>query len=371
EDRQRELSAVYENWQTRFQQWQSKHPERAKRLSAQVAKTMPNDLREQLLAALPEAGKAVATRKLSGAVIQAASKAVPALIGGSADLEPSTNTLIKGSSDVTRESFSGKNLRFGVREHAMGAIMNGLAYYGPFIPYGSTFLCFSDYMRPAIRLAALSRLPGLFIFTHDSIFLGEDGPTHQAVEHLNALRLIPNLFVLRPADGYETAISYEIALRRMDGPCALIFSRQNVPPIEHRADFDPEAIYRGGYVLFESGTPDVVFVATGSEVPLAISAAKKLAGSIGVRVVSMPCVELFLQQDEAYREQTVPSDSKLVIIEAGRSTGWVGMLRPTCGGTLMVGVDRFGASAPYEELVERFGFTPEAVVARVRSEFGL
>lgn len=365
--RRDELQADYDKWRTEFQAWRKSEADLAGKLDEQLALSVPDNIREKLLAAADTGGKPAATRKISGAVIQAASQNVSALIGGSADLEPSTYTLIKGESDVEKGAFSGKNLRFGVREHAMGAVMNGLSYYGGYIPYGSTFLCFSDYMRPAIRLAALSQIPGLFIFTHDSIFLGEDGPTHQAIEHVSSLRMIPELWVMRPADAVETALCYEAALKRTDGPCALVFTRQSVPAIARTPSFDAESVLRGAYTVFERGEqPKLVIVASGSEVGLALESAKLLAGE-ALRVVSMPCRELFLLQDESYRRKLIPSDSKTVSIEAGSTFGWSGMLDFAGGRHLAIGIDSFGASAPAEVLGEKFGFTPNAVAERIRA----
>ena len=365
-----ELQSEYKSWQEKFSKWSSGNPEKSKALEAQTTRAVPADLSEKLIASLPEPNGAVATRKLSGIVLQEASKQVPALIGGSADLEPSTLTLIKDSDDIQKGEFTGLNMRFGVREHGMGAIMNGLSYDGNFIPYGSTFLCFSDYMRPAVRLAALSHLPGLFIYTHESIFLGEDGPTHQPVEHVASLRLIPNLWVMRPADGVETAVCYAMALARKDGPAALCFTRQGIEPCEKPTSFSPADIEKGAYLVYESAPePEVTFVATGSELPLAVSAAKALSQK--TRVVSMPCADVFLEQEKSFRESLIPPSSKKVTIEAGVTTGWVDTVGGATGDTLCVGVDRFGASAPYKDLVEHFGFTPESVVKRVKEKFSI
>ncbi len=364
-----ELKAKYNQWRDSFQKWEKTNPQKATELKAQRELSVPKDIQQKFLEAVKPA-VANSTRKLSGAVLQVASREVGALIGGSADLEPSTLTLIKDSTDINAQSFTGKNLRFGVREHGMGAIMNGLACYGSFIPYGSTFLCFSDYMRPAIRLAALSHLPGLFIFTHDSVFLGEDGPTHQPIEHLAALRLIPNLYVLRPGDGAETAICYEIALTRRNGPCALIFTRQNLEPIERKNGFDFNEIKRGAYTVYESAlktkNPDVVIIATGSELPLAVAAAKLLPAETSLRVVSMPCWELFQEQPTDYHQALIPKDSKKVTIEAGHTLTWPGMIDGDPAQTLCIGINRFGASAPAEVIADHLGLTKEKVAARIK-----
>ncbi|MCL4169500.1 UNVERIFIED_CONTAM: hypothetical protein GTU68_042989, partial [Idotea baltica] len=321
-ERATQLEAYAADWAKQFESWKSSDAKRSEQLQKQLALETPADLEQRLVDALPNDGKAVATRKLSQAVLQAASEASPALIGGSADLEPSTLTLVKDSTDVLPGQFKGRNLRLGVREHGMGAIMNGMAYYGGFVPYGSTFLCFLDYMRPSVRLAALSGLPTLYIYTHDSVFLGEDGPTHQPVEHVAILRMTPNLYTLRPADGLETAVSYAMALERKDGPSALILSRQGLPQLERAANFDRADIRKGGYAVKDcEGTPELVFVASGSEVSLALEAAEQFADK-KVRVVSMPCAERFLEQDAAYREALVPAAAKKVIIEAGLTFGW-------------------------------------------------
>ncbi len=366
-----ELHEGYSQWQEKYAGWAKSNGELAKRLEAQLKRTLPADLEDKLVAALSKDKVTVATRKLSETVLQAASQVVDALVGGSADLEPSTFTLIKGSTDVTTHEFSGKNLRFGVREHGMGAIMNGLSYYGGFIPYGSTFLCFADYMRPTIRLAAISHLQSLFIFTHDSIFLGEDGPTHQAVEHLNALRIIPNVHVYRPADGLETAMCYSMALARKDGPAVLCFSRQNVPTLDRPADFDRKVMQKGAYTIFESApgkAPEIVFVATGSEVSLAIEAAKEIGGTKSCRVVSMPCCELFRKLPSSEKRALVPDSVKTVVVEAGASFGWASILELSPSSMLTITMDRFGASAPAPVLAEKFGFTAKSIVSRVKSE---
>ena len=368
-----ELTEEYQGWKEKFASWEGANPELAARFKKQVQRQTPADLTQKLVAAIPTDGKPISTRKLSELVIQAASKEVDSLIGGSADLEPSTLTLIKGSTDVERSEFKGKNLRFGVREHGMGAIMNGLSYYGSFIPYGSTFLVFSDYMRPPIRLAALSHLRGLFIFTHDSVFLGEDGPTHQPIEHLNSLRMIHNLWVLRPADALETAVCYSLAIGRKHGPCLFAFTRQNLDQIERPADFSPSIVEKGGYTAFAAGKspskPELIFIATGSEVSLAISAAKTLSSELSVRVVSMPCWELFKEQSVEYRQALIPRGVNKVTIEAGATFGWLDLINSGPEETLRIGIDHFGASAPASVIAEKLGLTPEAVCAKVRERF--
>ena len=251
-------SAEYEEWSSQFMDWKTKNPELAVLRKKAVDKVLPDDLEKQLINALPE--NTNATRALSGSVIQKMAELCPAVVGGSADLDPSTKTWIKGSPAVTAESFEGRNFHFGIREHAMGSINNGIALYDGFIPYGATFLVFADYMRPSIRLAAIMDIQNINVFTHDSIFVGEDGPTHQPVEQLASLRTIPNLQVLRPADGVETAVCWAMALRRTHGPSTLLLTRQKVPALNHGPDWDIEAIKKGAYVIGKekNGEPEVV-----------------------------------------------------------------------------------------------------------------
>jgi transketolase len=292
---------------------------------------------------------------------------VPELIGGSADLAPSTRTWLEGSPAFSASERGGRNLHFGVREHAMGAIVNGLAYHGGFVPFGSTFLIFSDYMRPAIRLAALSGLHVVHAFTHDSIGLGEDGPTHQAVEHLAALRAMPNAIVVRPADANETAAAWRIALAERSRPVLLALTRQKLPVLDPAVyPGIAEGVPLGAYVLEDDDDlPDVVVVATGSEVHLALGARDALADEgVRVRVVSMPCVELFAEQTPDYRESVMPAGVPVVSVEAGSTLGWRTYLGT--GVSAAIGVDRFGASAPGETVMRELGLTVEAVVEAVR-----
>jgi transketolase len=313
----------------------------------------------------PPDPKAKGTRVASGAVLQALAPILPGLLGGSADLHTSDFTYLEGYGSISGEDFRARNLHFGVREHAMGAILNGMALHGGIIPYGGTFLVFSDYMRPAIRLAALMKLRVIYVFTHDSIGVGEDGPTHQPVEHLVALRAIPNVLVVRPADANEVAMAWRLALQRTDGPTAIILSRQNVPTLDRSKLGAAEGVLRGGYILRDSGSAQALIIATGSEVALALAAADQLeAEGIAVRVVSMPCRELFDQQEAWYREKVLPSSITVrVAIEAGRSIGWERYVG--CEGTI-IGVDRFGASAPFQRIYTEFGLTVERIVAVVK-----
>jgi transketolase len=349
-------------WQQRFAAWQAAHPELveawARHLSGRLA-----DGWQELLPRFAPGGKGVATRAASGTVLNALADALPELVGGSADLAPSTKTTLKGSGAVARGRWGERNLHFGIREHGMAALLNGLALHGGVRPYGATFLVFADYMRPSIRLAALMKLPVIYVFTHDSIWVGEDGPTHQPVEHLLSLRAIPNLVVLRPADATETAGAWAAALTRTDGPSALILSRQSLPVL---AGADPGAVARGAYVLSEAdgGAPQLLLIATGSEVALALEASRELgAQGVRVRVVSMPSWELFDAQDGAYRREVLPEGVPRLAVEAGVSRGW----RDYVGDSgAVIGRDPFGASAPGEVVAERLGFTVEAVVDRAR-----
>jgi transketolase len=287
------------------------------------------------------------------------------LIGGSADLATSNNTLLHGAGEFSAQHRAGRNIYFGVREHGMGAILNGLAYHGGVIPYGATFLIFSDYMRPAIRLAALSELPVIYIFTHDSIGLGEDGPTHQPIEHLAALRAIPQLTVIRPADANETTVAWRIALTQRHGPVALVLTRQNLPIFDRAQMTAADGLERGAYILIEAEgeTPDLILIASGSEVSLAVEARQTLAQQgVRARVVSMPSWELFEQQPRTYREAVLPPTvRKRLAIEAGVPQGWRDYVGPQGD---IIGLARFGASAPGAVVMDKLGFNTPHIVAR-------
>ncbi len=327
---------------------------------------VPENLLAELVAAAPK--KEVATRVSAGLVEQRAAALVPSLVGGSADLNPSTKTFIEGSPAVKRGEFAGRNIHFGIREHAMGAIVNGMAMTEGFIPFGSTFLVFSDYMRPTIRIAAISHLQSLFVFTHDSLYLGEDGPTHQPVEHVWALRLIPNVDVVRPADSLECAAAWAHALGRTKGPTVFALTRQNLPLLERAAGFDPADMLKGGYVLADATDPTCVLVATGSEVALAVGAKSVLdAAGERVRVVSMPCLEAFLRQDAEYRESVLPKGVRRISIELGVTAPWRGIVGDD---GLAIGHDGFGYSAPAGVIAKELGFVPDAIAAKVRSFLG-
>jgi transketolase len=351
-------------WNSLLDRYQKAFPDQAKTLDQWVKRGLPEGWEEDI-PLFPADPKGAATRAASGNVLNALAKRIKNLVGGSADLAPSNQTLIKGEGDFQAEQFGGRNFRFGVREHGMGAILNGMALHGGLIPYGGTFLIFSDYMRPAIRLAALMQIQVIYVFTHDSIGLGEDGPTHQPVEQLAALRAIPNLTVLRPCDASETAEAWRFALSHQNGPVALVLTRQGVPVLD-RSVFAPAAgLQQGAYALAEpaEGKPDLLLIASGSEVHLAIEASKKLGQKgISSRVVSMPSWELLDQQSDAYRRDLFPPEIKVrIAIEAGRTQGWWRYVGEKGD---VVGIDHFGASAPYKVLYEKFGITADRVVEK-------
>ena len=353
-------------WQARLDAYVATFPELTEEWYRALDGELPAKWAESLPQFLPEAGD-LATRQASGKVLNAIAPVLPTLIGGSADLASSTETLLKKFENF-HETPSGRNLHFGVREHAMGAILNGMALHGGIRPYGGTFLIFSDYMRPSIRLAAMSHLPVTYVFTHDSIGLGADGPTHQPIEHLASLRAIPNLTVIRPADATETAVAWRVALERKSGPVALILTRQKLPVLDRRRFPPAELAAKGAYVLAEAEkTPlRIILMATGSEVHATLKAKTLLeAKGIGTRVLSMPSWELFAEQPQSYREELLPpSIPARLAIEAGSSFGW----REYVGDRGQVlGIHRFGASAPGAVLFEKYGFTPENIAARAEA----
>lgn len=353
-----------QEWDKLLASYREKNAEKA----AIWDRTQAGELPANLDALLPswEEGEKLATRAASGKAINAIAEAVPELIGGSADLAPSNNTDVKGKASVTPKDFGGRNIHFGIREHAMGAIMNGMSLHGGIRPYGGTFLIFSDYVRPSIRLAALMKQPVIYVFTHDSIFLGEDGPTHQPVEHLASLRAIPNLKVIRPADPNETSAAWRIALEERNSPVALALTRQGLPALA--AGAYGKGVEKGAYVIQkENGdTPDVILLASGSEVSLTIEATKLLQEkNINARVVSMPCWEIFAEQSQEYQDSVLPPDvTNRVAVEAASPFGWE---RYVGNKGRVVGRDGFGASAPAGVLAEKFGFTADNV-ASVASE---
>jgi transketolase len=316
-------------------------------------------------------GGALATRTSSQAVLNALAPVIPELIGGSADLTPSNGTIIKSEHNFNGENPGGRYIHSGIREHAMASMMNGIALHKGLIPFGATFLIFSDYMRPAVRLAALMKQQVLFIYTHDSIGLGEDGPTHQPIEQLSTLRAIPFLTVLRPADSGEVAEAWKVALNHKNGPVALVFTRQKLPFIDRPPCADASNVAKGGYVLSEAagGKPKVVLMSAGSEVQLVLEAQGALqAGGMPARVVSMPSHELFAEQDQSYRDQVFPAGIPRVAIEAAHPMSWYKWLAGAPGA--VIGIEHFGASAPYERIYKEFGITAQAVIDAARSLAG-
>jgi transketolase len=361
-----------EHWQIGFDAWRVANPERAKLFDRMATHTLPAGWTD----ALPQFKadpKGMATRKASSEVLQALAPVLPELWGGSADLAESNNTTMEGEPSFVPPEHStkefpgdwyGRTLHFGIREHGMGAILNGIVLHGGTRAYGGTFLVFSDYMRPAVRLASLMGIPVIYVWTHDSIGLGEDGPTHQPIEQLTALRAIPGLDVVRPADANETAWAWRMALEHTDRPTALCLTRQNLPVFDRDVLAPADGVVRGGYTLAKSSTPlpQVILIGTGSEVALCLEARERLeAEGVGTRVVSMPCREWFDAQDQAYRNLVLPPEVKArVSVEAGIAMSWKDIVGPIgeC-----VSIEHYGASAPYQVLFEQFGFTPDHVVA--------
>lgn len=353
-DRGRELEF---DWKTRFDGFVQLFPALGAELQRRLNGELPKDW-ESTLPTFPVDAKGMGTRVASGKTINAIAPTLPELVGGSADLAPSNNTKIDGSPAFQKDSYQGRNFHFGVREHAMGSVVNGMSVFGGVIPYGATFLVFADYMRATIRLAALSHYPSIFIFTHDSVGLGEDGPTHQPIEQLTSLRIIPNLVVIRPADANETAQAWKVAIERRNGPTVLALTRQNVPTM----DTTPQ-VERGAYIVKDFGAPEIILMASGSEVGLILESAQKLADEgVGVRVVSFPSWELFEKQDDAYRESVLPKNiQKRLAVEAGAGIGWERYAQS------VISIEHYGASAPAKIIFEKFGFTVENVVAKAKS----
>jgi transketolase len=358
-------SQLQTDWDAKFAQYADNYPD----LAAEWQRRFRGQLPENWAQAIPQFSRddgPLATRAASGKVMAAIAPSLPELAGGSADLHPSTKTYLSDYAAVQKGDFAGRNLHFGIREHAMGAIVNAMALHGGLRAYASTFFVFADYMRPTIRLAALMEQPVLYVFTHDSIFVGEDGPTHQPVEQLASLRVIPGLVVLRPADANETAAAWQVAVEHQSGPVALILTRQKLPILE---DVNVEDVARGGYVLVDVNAPQVILMATGSEVSLAVEAQKVLADEgIRARVVSLPSWELYDSQPQAYKDKVLPPEiSARVAVEAASVFGWERYV-----GTQgkIIGMDSFGASGPYQELVDKFGFTVQQVVDQAKACLG-
>ncbi|HPN83934.1 MAG TPA: transketolase C-terminal domain-containing protein, partial [Victivallales bacterium] len=365
--RRAELVKSAVDWDKKFQEHLEKNPKKAEMISTLLNKGIPENITEELLKAAPK-DKADATRSSGGIVLNRAAELVPALMGGSADLAPSTKTLLKCATDFSVSDRAGRNMHFGVRELGMSLLANGMALYGAAIPYAATFLVFSDYMKPGIRLAAVQGLHVIYVFTHDSFYVGEDGPTHQPIDQFAMLRSIPGMTVIRPGEANEVAHAWATALR-LKGPVALFLTRQNLDPLpsELAAKIKMD---KGAYVITDDAGFDTILIASGSELNLAIKSAEILRKEgRKVRVVSMPSQELFLKQDKSYQEQILPSSCKRRIsIEAATSYGWD---RFTGLDGLCIGIDHFGLSAPYKVLADKFGFTPEKVVARIKNRFSI
>ncbi len=328
----------------------------------QLDRNPPPDLLAKLLEAAK--GPTDATRKLSQRIEKKVAELLPRLVGGSADLDASVMTALPDTGYVSRDSFQGRNIHFGIREHAMGSIANGLALSGMFLPFTGTFHVFSDYMRPPVRLAALMEQQVLFIFTHDSIYVGEDGPTHQPIEQTASLRLIPNVHVVRPADAQECAAVWAYAVTRQKGPTVFVLTRQTLPELQRPQGFEPSLMLRGAYVLSPAPKPELVLVATGSEVGLAVDAAKLLSQEgRRIAVVSAPCWEAFQAQSEEYKAQVLPPGIPRIVLELGVTSPWQGVVQPN---GMVIGLDRFGASAPFERLQKEFGFDAAQVAEQIR-----
>ena len=356
--------AEEEGWQQKLDAYRKAFPELGAEWDRFVKRELPPAWKEKLPVFKPEG--VMATRQASGKILAAIAPILPTFLGGSADLSPSTNTYVKGLGDFAKGNYSAKNFHFGVREHAMGAALNGMALSG-LIPYGGTFLIFSDYARPAVRLAALMEVRSIFVFTHDTIFLGEDGPTHQPVEHFAALRAIPNLTLLRPADANETTVAWRVAIEHRGGPVAILLTRQGLPILDRSKFASAEGLARGAYILAETPgkTAELILISSGSEVPVAIEAHEKLAAEgVATRVVSMPSWELFERQPQAYKNEVLPPTIiKRLAVEAASPFGWE---RYVGSNGAIMGINRFGASAPYKVLAEKFGLTASDVVRRAK-----
>ncbi|HJR50299.1 MAG TPA: transketolase [Gemmatimonadales bacterium] len=362
-------ASLESEWRRRYDAFRAAHPDRAEELDRRVRGELPRGWDAHLPAFPP--GKPIATRNASEKVLNAIAPRLPELMGGAADLAPSTKTLIKDAGDFEAGSYAGRNMHFGVREHAMGTVLNGMSLHGGILPYGATFLIFSDYMRPPIRLAALMERQVIYVFTHDSIGLGEDGPTHQPVEMLALLRAVPHLTLLRPADANETTEAWRVAIGHRSGPVALALSRQNLAVFDRSKVNAAAGVARGAYVLSEAAgnRPEVILLASGSEVEIVLAAQEKLAArQVAARVVSVPSLELFAAQPESYRDEVLPPGvRRRLAVEAAHPMPWY---RWVGDQGEVIGLTRFGASAPHERIYRELGFTPDAVVARVERLLG-
>ena len=360
-----EVSAENEKeWNDLYENYKKSHPDLAKEYELITSGKLPEGWKEKL--PVFESGAPIATRKASGKTLNAIAGFLPNLIGGSADLSPSTDTVLNNYQSFSAEHREGRNFHFGIREHAMGAVLNGMALSNYLIPYGATFLIFSDYMRPPIRLAAIMKIRQIMVFTHDSIALGEDGTTHQPIEQLIGLRTVPNMTVIRPADANETVQAWRVAIEHRDGPVAIALTRQEIPIIDQKKYTKAENLEKGAYILSDSeGEPDLILIATGSEVHLILEAQKELkTDKIDARVVSMPCWNLFDKQPETYREKVLPKNvRKRLAVEMGSTVGWI---KYTTDEGDVLGIDKFGESAPADEIMKEYGFTVENVVKRAK-----
>ncbi len=355
------MDKEYDEWNKNFQKVIKKENVK-KAVDGFKSKEVPAKLYTEIRNIV--AGKAEATRATSGRSMQVIAKYMEGFVGGSADLAPSNKTFINGSASITREDFTGKNLHFGIREHAMGAIVNGMSLHGNLIPYASTFLIFSDYMRPSIRLSSLMKRQVVYVFTHDSIYVGEDGPTHQPIEQISSLRLIPGLRVLRPCGELETIEAWLMTLERNDGPTALVLTRQNLDQINVENKLVQVGIRKGAYVVSaESGKLKAVLLASGSEVPLALKVREKLNAESWMRIVSVPCMELFMEQDQKYIDSIMPKDISRISVEAGNTRLW----KALCGNdSLNIGIDDFAASAPGGIVAKYKGMDIDSVAEKIR-----
>ena len=361
----RDSSENEQQWNKLYENYKKTYPDLAEEYEAVISGQLPKDWEDKL--PVFETGKPIATRKASGQTLNAIAEDLPQLIGGSADLSPSTNTMLDGYPSFAVKQRDGRNFHYGIREHAMGAVLNGMALSNYLIPYGATFLIFSDYMRPPLRLAAMMKIRPIMVFTHDSIGLGEDGTTHQPIEQLIGLRTVPNMTVIRPADANETAQAWRVAIQHTDGPVALALTRQEIPVIDQNKYTTAKDLEKGAYILSDSeGTPDVILIASGSEVHLILKAQEELKKDhINVRVVSMPSWNLFDKQSNEYKEQVLPRCiRKRLAVEAGSPVGW---MKYTTDDGEVIGIDRFGESAPADEIMKEYGFTVENVVKTAKA----
>ncbi|MEA1950480.1 MAG: transketolase, partial [Planctomycetota bacterium] len=361
-------------WRAVFEKYHTAYPELAAQLARELGGELPERWDQALSGLIPADAEPMATREASGKVLNALAGSVPVLIGGSADLAPSNKTRLKDGGDFSADNYCGRNLHFGIREHAMAAACNGMALDG-LRPFGATFFVFADYCRPSIRLAAMMKLPVLYVFTHDSIAVGEDGPTHQPIEHLAALRAIPNLIVVRPADANEVAEAYRTLVPLKDQPACLVLTRQNLPTIDREKYASATGVAQGGYILADSeGTPEVILIGTGSEVAICLEAREKLAAEgIAARVVSLPSWELFEAQPQEYRDSVLPPEvTARVGVEMAIEMGWqkyLGQCSQGKGGRFL-GMNNFGISGPYQKLLERYGFTADNIAAEAKAAMG-